>query len=566
MRLFVEVEISPEEVPLATELLKVLRSLTENVKTRDSFKLFITLLARLEDETQLESVASEVDSLLSRVQAGPPADAVFEEFMSAFTTVVFSRQQGVVPFMSLLPRLPEPAQTKIRDTLIPQVLKHLTVRRTIDIDRMDFFAQAEAFASFVNLEFVSITGAISTIITLLKKPENRSAAITMLGKTVELCLPQLTDKCNEATLNELADILRSITEPVFKYDIDYIEQSMGWGHHASDFTMASCGTDATLSRLEAVESYVAHNSTIFAMCYDDDRGKLVSGAKDGTLIVWNKQGQEDGASGGGAKTGSVSPCIIMYQPNANSWQEHGILAKTSCKLVSCIKAMGRGAEHAFVTGETAHASVEGLARLDERVCYYDINRGSFSSLVPVQQYSEHEDLITCVTLYPPDHHVFISGSRDMTIRVWDRRQAQSVGMFGMLAKTGRVQAHSLMITCLDASDTSMVLSAGMDSCVQHWDFRTLSQGGSPPISALQPDESAVLKVAIGGSGPLAATSTLRGLYLLDFSGGSPTVRKAGPFPDWQRRIGRYHDLKWSQQRRVLFAAGDDQRVDVYSLF
>ena len=34
------------------------------------------------------------------------------------------------------------------------------------------------------------TGAVQTIITLLKKPENRCAAVTMLGKTVEMCYLQ----------------------------------------------------------------------------------------------------------------------------------------------------------------------------------------------------------------------------------------------------------------------------------------------------------------------------------------------------------------------------------------
>ena len=33
-------------------------------------------------------------------------------------------------------------------------------------------------------------GAVQTIITLLKKPENRCAAVTMLGKTVEMCYSQ----------------------------------------------------------------------------------------------------------------------------------------------------------------------------------------------------------------------------------------------------------------------------------------------------------------------------------------------------------------------------------------
>jgi hypothetical protein len=49
------------------------------------------------------------------------------------------------------------------------------------------------------------------------------------------------------------------------------------------------------------------------------------------------------------------------------------------------------------------------------------------------------------------------------------------GMFGTIGKTGRLQAHDAMITCLDASDQNMILSAGMDTRILRWDFRTLNQ-------------------------------------------------------------------------------------------
>ena len=51
--------------------------------------------------------------------------------------------------------------------------------------------QAEAFATLVLIDFVTIGGAAQTIMTLLKKPDNRCAAITMLGKTIELCHEQV---------------------------------------------------------------------------------------------------------------------------------------------------------------------------------------------------------------------------------------------------------------------------------------------------------------------------------------------------------------------------------------
>jgi hypothetical protein len=52
----------------------------------------------------------------------------------------------------------------------------------------------QAFAALVKLGTVSISGSITTIITLLNKPENICAAVTMLGKTCELCGDLLVEK------------------------------------------------------------------------------------------------------------------------------------------------------------------------------------------------------------------------------------------------------------------------------------------------------------------------------------------------------------------------------------
>jgi hypothetical protein len=76
---------------------------------------------------------------------------------------------------------------------------------------MEFFVYAEAFAALIKLEFVPITGAVTTIVTLLQKPETRCAAITMLGKTVEMCFAQLIQKCDPAKLNDLRLKLQTVS-------------------------------------------------------------------------------------------------------------------------------------------------------------------------------------------------------------------------------------------------------------------------------------------------------------------------------------------------------------------
>lgn len=617
MRLFVEVELAVDEIPIATELIRTLRTLTDNVRTRNVGKLFRALVARLDDPAQLESVAAEVALLLQEGGGGLPSEGpsqVVSEFFGAFSAVVFNqelvaRQQSIVPYMYLLLRLPDNAKSRIRETLIPRVLKYLTLKRPVDASRMDFFAHAEAFAALVRMEFVSITGAVTTIATLLRKPETRCAAITMLGKTVELCLVQLTEIRDEGVLTELMSALQTVTEDAFQYDVNYVKDSLGWNHmpkqdaHGSSHHEGAHG-DAALAAstgvLRAVDSFVGHRDQIFAMCYDEEQAQLVSGGKEGTLIVWSSEGQivetvdmghhyacsldihptmhsllvcgvtkEDaGAAAAAGNKSLMAPRVVCYGSTGHGWEEQGSVVKETAKLVSCIKAMGVEGEHAFVTGETIESSTPSGqgGRLQERVCYYDLNTApNFASLQPVRQYNEHEGLITSLALYPPNPNLFFSGSRDCTVRAWDRRAASSVGLFGKMAASGRIQAHDMMITCLDALDATTIVSAGMDARVLRWDFRTLSsQGGSSPVSVLAPDDSAVLKVALGGPPSCAAVSTLRGLYIVNLAPPSPFARPAEVFSDG-RRVGRYHDLIWDHSRKILYAAGDAMRVDCYRL-
>jgi len=56
---------------------------------------------------------------------------------------------------------------------------------------MNLHRQAEAFAALVNGGLIGIEGAVKTIVALLRKLDNRSAAVTMMGKTAELCVEQV---------------------------------------------------------------------------------------------------------------------------------------------------------------------------------------------------------------------------------------------------------------------------------------------------------------------------------------------------------------------------------------
>lgn len=117
MKLSIEIELQPEELPLATELLKVLKQLTQSVRTRNADRLFKASLTRAEDPAQLDAAVADINSLLD-ISNG--SDEVVAHFFSAFLEVVFHadlarRQQSVAHyFYQLLPRVSENVKTRLR--------------------------------------------------------------------------------------------------------------------------------------------------------------------------------------------------------------------------------------------------------------------------------------------------------------------------------------------------------------------------------------------------------------------------------------------------------------------
>lgn len=598
MKISIELEIQPDEVALATELLSTLRLITQHVKgpaptVKNTKSLLAGLVTKLSEDDTLDTVAAEVASILTNSSYGTP-EQLSDDLLEAFDSVVFRvelvvNQQSVVPYMYLLPKLPEPFKTRVRDGLISKVLSHLTKKRPVNADRTQFFAHAEAFAVLVQIEFVSVDGAAQTIERLLNKVDTRSAAVTMLGKTVELCSDKLLQKCNRSYLTGLWKALEKVNEDVFKYDVDWITQYMGWATDSQVPTGTAALASATAAMpqaLTAVNSYVGHTKTVFTMCYDVAHRHLISGGKDGNVIVWNEQGQVAyridipihyvcsmdihpknnmlfvcGVATETAKA-PVPPCIQMYDTNRR-WAKRGAMNKHGSTLISCLRCMGPETD-GFVTGETA-SNVDGTQQ--ELVCYYDMSRSAnFETLIPVHAYKEHNNLVTCVATCPTHPNLFVSGSRDMTIRVWDKRSDKSVGMFGNL-EGGTVKAHDDMITCLDVHE-NLLLSTGCDGMMGFWDFRHLGHNPTacPPIHTMPLDGNPILKVALTGAPypTMAAVSTFLGLYIVDFTNAaSPTSFAATLFPDTQFKP--YHDIKWAHNQNYLFATGDNLSIDVFQL-
>ncbi|CAI5485269.1 unnamed protein product [Closterium sp. Naga37s-1] len=913
-RLTISASPSPPDPPFPAPALA--RAIADDVRARNLRPVFEALIARLRDPAELDSVARDVRTLLGEGEKGGAGgsgggsksgsgngeekegaavgakanEEPLDAFVAAFLHVVFetdllAQKISVVPFMRLVPRLPDAAKVKMRDTLIPKILKFLTIKRPPDASRAEFFVHAEAFAALVHLEFVSIQGAVTTILTLLRKPDNRCAAVTMLGKTVELCAPQLVAQGDPGKMEELRKAVLGLQEEAFRYDVNYVRDSLGWtdnpitsttspaaapihpplppshrpslpptsydvnypsrqspmaltaapplnppvstthqlqaqglamlvpldsyhGHqhtilagsgggwqqrgssntpsfmpfpslvplflsplflpsamlvpldsyHGHQHTILAVGVDGSsdhthnhfnpsprlvhdflpiltamlvpldsyhghqhtilavgpcwspstpttgistpswqwgwtakaatdwqqhsiihpipmhcscvsphthshagpprlLPRASAhhpgsgggrqkqqltgsntpssipspciaraflpiltamlvpLDSYHGHQHTILAVGVDGSSGATWSAAMDGSLIMWGGDGKprqslllgshyvcgmdllyspsslllaaapRDDMSEGQAAANPVAPCILQLTGDEGAgggggggggaggggWQVTGRLDRNQTSVISCIKAIGIHPDMAFITAESMAPSDGSPASPRDRICCYDLTGAPFSSLHPVRQYTEHEDLITCLTVFPPNPNLFLSASRDATIRLWDRRTSNAVALLGSPSSSGRPQAHAGMVTALDACPASVtVASGGMDGYLKLWDLRSLhSLGNSPPLGSLNLDESPILKLASSMLPGVVAVSTVRGLYLADLSGsvgpsGGGSARLAGGFQDG-RQPGRYHDIKWAHGRRLLFAGGDAMRVDVYGL-
>lgn len=313
------------------------------------------------------------------------------------------------------------------------------------------------------------------------------------------------------------------------------------------------------------------------MVYDEQNDGVISSGKDGVVIAWTREGKMKQTivlpkhyacamdlnpkhrvvyMCGVAKDPSAPPAIIAYAlTDKGAWMPRGSILEKPNRLFSCVKALTQDAGDTFVMGESSKADGK------HSVMLYDASSSSLDKLRPLSVWDEHADLITSLASYPNGDGIFFSGSRDCTVKAWDRRQPQSIGTFGAVNAAGKPRTHEMMITCLDAYD-HMLLSGSLDKLVCAWDLRMLSGPGmAQPLRRIAVDTSAILKVAGCASTPFLAASTLEGLHLVDLDTGAHTLAHA--FTDG-RKQGRYHDLRWNPARDTLFAAGDEGRVDLYS--
>jgi len=181
----------------------------------------------------IDEVAKALMPILASPAYGGDRGTAITELVEAYEEVVFDPKHiqndtRLGPYLRLLVhKFPdEQAHLEFKRKVIQKVLGHMTKKRAIDAARHDILLQAEAFANLVALDCVQLEGAMQTIERLIGKPDSRAAAVTMLGKTVDLCIDKFTAIPNDPKYTEpmrkLWIAMDAVQEPVFQYDIAFI--------------------------------------------------------------------------------------------------------------------------------------------------------------------------------------------------------------------------------------------------------------------------------------------------------------------------------------------------------
>ena len=120
----------------------------------------------------------------------------------------------------------------------------------------------------------------------------------------------------------------------------------------------------------------------------------------------------------------------------------------------------------------------------------------------------------------------------------------------------RPAGHGTSISSLDSLG-NLLLTADQKDTVLAWDVR--SMGSTAPL--LKYSVLGVHKIMLVSS-RVAVATTSQGLVLLHLESGQVT-----PVPKFSdgRPTDVYNDMRWNRDKSILFAAGGDGKLDLYSL-
>lgn len=606
------------------------------------------------DASNAAQVAAELSSILNSARQAFPGGpdelmrVLPDEFTEAFCAAAFDpglipARRGSAAFVHVLSALADPYSKAVSPMVVRKTLGQVTKKRAEDAPRESFALQSEAFATLAATGLVAnFDGALVSMERVLRKPENRAAAIATLCHIIQQSeLKLASGAAKAATLRSLLASVDSLgSDPRWAGEVAFLRSKLmpllpgaaappaaaaagprvpvpvpvpvpapapvqqgppmpvpvpvpmpvptpapAPAPAAPPAAPALASVPKALS-LQAISQIHLPGGAIFSLCYEAGKQQLIVGGKDMPLHAFRPSGeplanfphpnqyvctvdtfpQHNVALSALSSVPESGQAAGIQIFNTNPWSARATISRPGTDMLACLRCLPQ--TNLFVTGESLRTNPS------EAVCLYDLGAALSAGVnaQPLHEWREHTDLISCISAMPINPNLFLTGSRDMTIRLWDARaRDRSVGLLGQHQQPeGPPAAHTQMVSCIDASSAEpLVVSSALDGFVAAWDLRRIG-GVAGPVLNVQVDGQAVLKVALADSPypRLAAVATTWGVYALDIVASGEVlavdhVVTANLFQDVT--IRQFNDIKWGARggRPVLFAACSDRpRVDV----
>lgn len=488
MRVRIELDIQPNEVPLATEFLSVLRTLTEHASGRgpapagvsngavhqpptvvitNRRELYESSIRRLVDPQQVHAVTSELTTIM---QADPDANNAVKELADVFNAIVFNPQmppeESAEPYLSILTTLPEPYLKLFRKNVVSTVATFLNAKRAVDVDRTEFLTHADVFAGLALCGAIMFDGALKLVNKLVQEPLTRAAGVTIMGKLCEKCYSKFKGPALRPEELEQQTLLRAslsrVTEGEFEYDIEYISDTLEWpeimvGVRPGTVAQASGGGASIAAPpqqqgggfyggLACAGALGGHppGSVIYCLAFDSLHNQLISGDSLGNLVFYDSLGVPNFQH-------SVAPqyCLCLdVHPKAN------------VVLAACAKQKNRPDGSCMM--QCLLKDTEDPARWTQ---VGECRRQELSMLTYIKCFNDDDFQFITSDSYDE------AGYKNHIISLYDMSAAKQ--SFNQLAPISVMRGHTNNITCLalvpDAA--GQFVSSSVDQTILLWDKR-----------------------------------------------------------------------------------------------